>query len=110
LALSLIGVALWKWVLIRIAFTNPPWSTIGFVSLLFVPLLVGSVVGLLKTREWGFYAVYLLFPVSTILHGVALVPWVTDALPTQQLRIWSTAVLNLVFLAATILAHRMHRR
>lgn len=32
---------------------------------------------------------YVLAPFSTIFHGVSLVPWVTEALPTLEMRIWA---------------------
>lgn len=84
LAVLLIGVLASQWMLLRTAVTNPPWSSVGFMPLLFVTLTVLSVVGLLRVREWGFYSAYLLVPFSTVFHGVALVPFVTDALPSLQ--------------------------
>lgn len=105
LAALLIGVLVSQWVLLRMAVTNPPWSAVGFMSLLFVILTVVSVVGLLWVREWGFHSAYLLVPFSTLFHGVALVPFVTGALPTLQSRIWAVAVLNLLFFLAVAGSH-----
>lgn len=72
----------------------------------FLTLLVASLVGLLRVEPWGFFAAYLLVPVSTILHGIALVPFVGRLLPSPEARIWSVLVLNLAFLAAPVIAHR----
>jgi hypothetical protein len=110
LAVSLVGVVAWKWILIPIVFRNPPWSPVGSVSILFLGLLVGSVAGLLKMRPWGFYCAYLLVPVSTMLLGIALVPFVTDWLPTRSLQVNSLFVLNVAFLVATAASHLMYRR
>lgn len=105
LAVLLIGALVPQWILLRMAVTNPPWTTAGFMALLFVTLTVVSVLGLLRGREWGFYGAYLLVPFGTLAHGVALVPFVTAALPTLTLRIWGTALLNLLFFLAVAGTH-----
>lgn len=105
LAVLLAGVLVSKWVLLNIAWTSAPWSAAGFMALLFVGLTVASAAGLLLLRNWGFFGVYLLAPFSTIFHGIALVPWITSALPTLEQRIWAVGVLNALFLFAAAMAH-----
>ena len=105
LAALLPGVLISKWVLLRIVLTSVPWSAAGFIALLFVGLTVASAVGLVLLRNWGFLAVYLLAPFSTIFHGIALVPWITSALPTLEMRIWAVGVLNALFLITAAVAH-----
>lgn len=105
LAALLIGVLVSQWLLLRVAVTNPPWSAASFMSLVFVILTIVSEVGLLRVREWGFYSAYLLVPFSALFHGVALVPFVTGALPVLQSRIWAVAVLNLLFFLAVAGTH-----
>jgi hypothetical protein len=116
LAVLLIAVLLRYWVLVeglfRIARTDP-WSQASLLNLLvvglFLGLLIASIVGLLKMRIWGIYAIYALVPVSTVLHGIALVPFVSGLLPTQ-LRIGAVFVLNLAFLGAALILHRSWRK
>ena len=110
LAASLGGVLVWKWVLVQIVFRNAPWSLVGAVTILFLGLLIASIVGLLRMRPWGFYCAYVLVPVSTVLHGIALIPFIPELLPSQTLRIGSVLVLNVGFLVATVVAHLMSRR
>ena len=109
LAALLIGVLAWKWVLVQVAATNPPWSMVGSMSLALVALILVTAIGLICLREWGFFAAYVLVPFSTVIHGIALVPWLTEALPTLRLRIWAVSVLNLLFLFATIWVHWKYR-
>ena len=109
LAALLAGVLVSKWLLLRIALTTVPWSLTGFMALLFVGLTVASAVGLLLLRDWGFLAVYVLAPFSTIFHGIALVPWITSALPTLEMRIWAAGVLNALFLVTAAIAHWSNR-
>jgi hypothetical protein len=109
LAALLIGVLAWKWRLVQIAVTNPPWSLVGLMPLALVALIVVTAIGLIRLREWGFFAAYVLVPFSTAFHGIALVPWLTNALPTLRLRIWAVFVLNTMFLTAAIWVHRKYR-
>ena len=99
------AVLLGKWPLVRIAVTNPPWSLVGFAALLFVLLAAGSIIGLLRAKTWGLVCAYLLVPVSTFLHGIALVPFVTALLPSPELKVWAVVVVNVIFLVALVLTH-----
>ena len=110
LAGLLLGVLLWKWALVRIAFTNVPWSFVGFSALVFLLLSVASIVGLLRLQTWGFACAYLLVPVSTFLHGIALVPFLTELLPSPELKLWAVAILNVVFLGTLVVTHLLQTR
>lgn len=105
LAVSLVLVAIRYWSVVRIAVSQPPWTMVGFVSLVFVVLLAAAAAGLFLQRKWGFVAAYLLVLVSTILHSIPLVPFVTDLLPGLDARTWGMVLLNLTFLVATATAH-----
>ncbi len=92
--------------LIPMLVRNTPTSVVSITIGVFLTLLVASVVGLMRVERWGFIAAYLLVPVSTILHGIALVPFVGSLLPSTEARIWSVFLLNVAFLAALMIAHR----
>ena len=107
---ALLAVVLFSsWELVAMLLRNPPWSILGVVIILFLSLLIGGLLGLLWLRPWGFYCAYLLVPVSTMLHGIPLVPFVTNLLPSPELRTWSVFILNFAFLVATIVAHLAYR-
>ena len=120
LAVLLIGVLFRYWAVVEIFFRSlaASWSETPSGSALITTLVVGgflgllaaSVVGLFRRRKWGVYCAYALVPVSTMLHSIPLVPFVSDLLPNLQLRIAAVFVLNLIFLAATILLHVEYRR
>ena len=110
LAGLLVGVVVWKWALVRIAVTNSPWSFAGFAALLFLLLAAASVIGLGRLKTWGFVCAYLLVPVSTFLHGIALVPFLTGLLPSPELEVWAVAILNVIFLAMVGGTHLLHAR
>lgn len=110
LAACLIGVVVSNSVLIQQFFRVAPWSLLGVVLWLFFGLWVLSVIGLLWLRPWGFYSAYALVPVSTVLLGIALVPFVTGLLPRLEWRMWTVLILNIGFLGATVFAHWSYRR
>ena len=110
LAGLLFGTLVWKWALVRIAVTNLPWSFVGFAALLFVFLSAASIVGLIRARKWGFVCAYLLVPISTFLHGIALVPFLTELVPTPELKLWAVAILNVIFLGTLFITHFLQTR
>jgi hypothetical protein len=110
LAALLLGVLASKWGLVRIAVTNLPWSSVGFATLLFVLLSTASIVGLIRLQTWGFVYAYLLVPVSTFLHGITLVPFVTELLTSPELQSWAVAIVNVMFLGTLVVAHLLHAR
>jgi hypothetical protein len=73
-------------------------------------LVVGSLAGLLRLRQWGFYFSYVLAPFSTILLGDPLIPLVTRLLPWLDVRIWAMTILNAGFLLGVAYAHRAYRQ
>lgn len=120
LALLLLGVLLRSWGLAPGLFrtltdpSSPPWSVAsltytGVVAGL-LALLGGAVLGLFRHRLWGVYCAYALVPVSTLLLGIPLVPFVSDLLPGARLRTAGVIVLNATFLAATVILHREYRK
>jgi len=120
LVLLLIGVLLRSWRLVPGLvrnLTDPLSSSWSVASLTytvvvggFLALLSGAMVGLLRHRMWGVYCAYALVPVSTVLLGIPLVPFVSDLLPGVQWRTVAVIVLNLTFFAATVLLHLEHRK
>jgi hypothetical protein len=120
LALLLIGVLLRYWMLVPGFFRslidpmNPPWTSAGFTYTAvvggFLALLGGATIGLFRRRVWGVYCAYALVPVSTILHGIPLIPFVSDLLPTLQFRIAAVFVLNLMFLTGAVILHLEYRK
>lgn len=109
LVVLLIGVLVRYWVLVQGLFVWPRGINIFMTYLavvgVFIGLLLGSIVGLVRLRAWGFYCVYLLVPVSTVLHGIPLVPFVSDLLPSPGLRIWAVSILNVAFLTTAVISH-----
>lgn len=93
---------------------HPLWSApvLTYVVVVggFLVLLAAAAIGLLRVRPWGIYCGYALVPVSTILHGIPLVPLVSDLLPTLQFRIAAVFVLNIAFLTAIVILHASLRR
>lgn len=110
LAASLVGTLLWHGRLVMALFQAAPWSMLGVALILLLVLLMGSVIGLLRLSARGYYFVYILVPYATMFHGIALIPGVTNVLPTPTLRLASVLLLNLAFLAATIVSHRLVRQ
>ena len=59
---------------------NPLWSpaTLTYVVVVggFLGLLVAAGLGFLRRRIWGVYCAYALVPVSTVLLGIPLIPYV----------------------------------
>lgn len=120
LVILLVGVLLRHWALIPGFFRNlaDPINPILSASSLtysvvvggFLGLLVGAIVGLLRRRIWGVYCAYALVPVSTILHSIPLIPFISDLLPTLEVRIAAVAILNLAFLAIAALLHLSYHR
>lgn len=121
LAVLLIGVLVRHWTLVRGVYwnltgdpLNPLWSPAVLTYLLvvggFLVLLIASAVGLLRLRPWGIYCAYALVPVSTILHGISLIPFLSDLLPTRELGIAAVLILNLTFLTAVMILHTAYRR
>lgn len=110
LSISLLGVLVDHAVLLPMVFRVPPWSSLGIVLILFLALLVGAVLGLMGMRVWGYWLAYALVPVSTVLPGVSLVPFVPDLIPGLEWRTRAVVVLNGAFLVAALISHRVHRR
>lgn len=110
LAFCLVATVASNWILVRMLLTSAPWSELGLALILLFAPLAGSVVGLLRMREWGFYCAYLLFPVSTLLHSMPLVPFASGWIPTLPLRISSLLMVNVLFLVATTVSHMLYRR
>ena len=110
LAGLLVGVLASKWALVRIAVTNLPWSLVGFAALLFVLLSMASIIGLLRLQTWGFVCAYLLVLVSTFLHGIALVPFLTEPLPSPELKLWAVVIVNVMFLGTLAVTHLAQAR
>ena len=110
LAGLLVGVLASKWALVRVAFTSLPWSLVGFAALLFVLLAAASIIGLLRLQTWGFVCAYLLVPVSTFPYGIALVPFLTQLLPSPDLKQWAVAIVNVIFLVTLAVTHLAQSR
>lgn len=103
IALLLALVLLSRLELVRLLFV--PGSTSGrLVIALFLALLLASLLGLLGRKTWGYYACYLLVPVATLLHGIALVPFITPWLPHAS-RPVAVLALNLAVLVLVVTAH-----
>jgi hypothetical protein len=110
LSASLVGVLVTNFVLLQMMFRVAPWSLLGIVLILFLGLLLGSIVGLLRMRPWGYWLAYALVPVSTILHGISLVPFVVELLPRLEWRIWAVFLLNGAFFVGILRSHWLYRR
>jgi hypothetical protein len=77
---------------------------------LWLVLAVGAIIGLIAQRRWGAYLLLPLVPVSSILLGMPLVPFVTRATPFVY-RPYVVGALNaLVLLAAPLLVRRLTPR
>jgi hypothetical protein len=110
LLMLLVFVAHWRMVdiLVRQLFVNP----LGILALLtagYVVLQVVSIVGLFRGRPWGFYAVYLMIPLTHLLLGIAFVPFVARAFPFPASAVVA-AVGNATVLLLTVVAHVRYRR
>ena len=109
LALALVAVCVERWPIAWMAMT--PWrgSLLAFaVSAAWLGLLVASMAGLLLGRRWGAICLVALVPVSTVLHGVPLVPFVTKAFPLESR--WPLVIgLNVVVLLCAIVLLRPAR-
>jgi hypothetical protein len=104
--LSLVLVTHWRlWTMLV---GRGPDLLFGMVALLFA-LLVVSIAGLARRRAWGYYAVYALVPVATVLHGVSLVPLVPKLFPVAG-RFLAIGAINVTVLAAALYAQMLSRQ
>lgn len=110
LAGLLVAVLIVKWMLVWNAFTNAPWTAVGSTSLLFVALASGAAIGMPRGRSWGFAMMYLLVPVATFIHGIALVPFVANTVPGGETRTWAVASINVAVLVAAAFVHWISSR
>jgi hypothetical protein len=81
----------------------------GLIAIIWLVLTIGSVVGLLAMRAWGFYALYVLIVVSTIMLSIKFVPVPLTVLPIAQ-RWIGLAVVNLAVLVLAAVGHYWLRR
>jgi len=110
LALLLLGVLLERWRLFAVLATPfDAGALLLIVTLLWIGLLLASVAGLLGARPWGAAALLALVPVSTVLHGVPLVPGLSRLLPAAA-RPTAVLVLNVLVALAALLVLRLLRR
>jgi hypothetical protein len=106
LAVLLLGVVIDRWRLLQILASPADSSALVLlVTLSWLGLLLASVVGLLGARRWGPVSLLLLVLVSTVFHGIPLVPGVSRLLPAA-VRPGSVFILNLVVAAAAVLLLR----
>jgi hypothetical protein len=80
-----------------------PFSLLGLVIFVYLALSIASVVGLLLTRTWGFYLLYILVPFATVMLSVSFVPLWLRFPPADKPwlipTLWNAAVLGLAALA-----------
>ena len=76
----------------------------------FLALMAATITGLYQRRIWGVYCVYALVPVSTVLLSIPFIPFVTDLLPTLQMRIIALPIINSAFLVGVMALHLRYRR
>jgi hypothetical protein len=70
-------------------------------------LALAGVVGLWRTRRWGFVAFYPFAVLFTLVFGASLVPFVPVLLPAEA-RVAGVFAVNGILLALVALVHRRH--
>ena len=104
LAASWIEISIWLRELPR-----DPLSPLSLVMTAHLLLLAGSIVGLLRLRPWGFYLVYLMIPLSTVLLSISFLPLVPRLFPFPLNSIVMSAM-NLLVLVFVVSTHAKFRR
>ena len=103
MALLLLIVLVERWDLVAgLTARNAP-GTLFVVSALWLALMLTSIVGLFSHQRWGVWSLIALVPVSTILHSVPLVPFVSAAFPLEMRPFVMIAANILVLLVAVVL-------
>ena len=103
--LALVALQNWRLFALLLPPSGSDATVLTVVGLLLV-LLVLAVVGLWKRARWGFVAFYVLVPVATLLHSIALIPGITSMLP-QSLRPIAMLLINGGLLASVAASHRI---
>jgi hypothetical protein len=100
-------------------FVREPFTLLGLVISPYLALSIASLAGLLLLRPWGFYALYVLIPYSTVMLSVSFVPLPLSVLPLESrwigLMVLNIAVLFLgaishYYCRAQTMAHSVRRR
>jgi len=105
MALLLVLVLVERWELVSAVTAGYAAATLFMVSALWLALMFASIVGLLWDQRWGAWSLIALVPVSTILHSVPLVPFVTAAFPLEM-RPFVMIAMNIVVLLLALVLQR----
>jgi len=102
-ALTLVLVLAERWQLVTFLAPKNATPLLFIVSGLWLALMLASIVGLFQHQRWGVWSLIALVPVSTILHGIPLIPFATAAFPLEMRPFVMTAANILVLLVALVL-------
>ncbi len=105
----LLATLLVYWRLVSGLFATERSAELLAMTLIHLALMMLAIIGLWRQRPWGYYAVYLLVPVSTILLSISFVPFVADLLPRVSDTL-ALPVLNGAVLLLAAAAHSAQRR
>ena len=81
----------------------------GLIALIYLTLTIASMAGLLLRRSWGFYSLYALVVLGTVMLSIKFVPLRLTFLPLTQ-RWIGLMVLNVAVLIVAALGHYWSRR